>query len=234
MGAKARFMFGGQARVPVVIRATSMYGRGLAAQHSDRPYPAFMGIPGLKIVAPTSAADARGLMKSAIRDDDLVLFFEDVNLQGVRGEVPSGDWLVPIGVAEVKREGADVTVVGVSGGILPALAAAEQLAAEGVSVEVVDTRTLAPLDTATILRSVAKTGRVVVVDPAHRVASAASEIAAVIAEEAFEHLRAPVLRVTTPQIPIPFSPPLEKGLYPTAEKVAAAIRRVLGRSAHDG
>ena len=229
MGAKSRFMFGGQASVPMVIRATSMYGRGLAAQHSDRPYPAFMGIPGLKIVAPTTAADARGLMKSAIRDDDLVLFFEDVNLHGTRGEVPeSGDHLVPIGVADVKRAGADVTVVGVSGGILPALAAAEQLAGEGISVEVVDPRTLAPLDTATILRSVEKTGRLVVVDPAHRVCSVASEISAAVAEEAFDSLKAPILRVTTPQLPIPFSPALEKGFYPTADKVASAVRRVLG------
>src|SRR5207302_2379068 len=146
----------------------------------------------LKIVAPTTAADAKGLMKSAIRDDDLILFFEDVNLHGVRGEVPEdGDQLVPIGVAAVRRVGTDATVVGVSGGVLPALAAAETLAAEGVSVEVVDPRTLSPLDSGSILRSVAKTGRLVVVDPAHRVCSAASEIAAVVAEEAFESLRAP-------------------------------------------
>jgi acetoin:2,6-dichlorophenolindophenol oxidoreductase subunit beta len=227
MGAKSRFMFGGQARIPMVIRATSMYGRGLAAQHSDRPYPAFMGVPGLKIVAPTTADDAKGLMKSAIRDDDLVLFFEDVNLHGVRGQVPAGERLVPLGVAEVRREGTDVTVVGVSGGMLPALAAADELAAEGVSVEVVDPRTLAPLDTRTILDSVGKTGRLVVVDPAHRVCSVASEIAATVAEEAFDSLRAPIVRVTTPQVPIPFSPALERGLYPSRQKVTAAIRATL-------
>ena len=227
MGAKSRFMFGGQARIPMVIRATSMYSRGLAAQHSDRPYPAFMGIPGLKIVAPTTAADAKGLMKSAIRDDDLVLFFEDVNLHGVRGEVRPEERLVPLGLAEVRRVGTDVTVVGVSGGMLPALAAADALAVEGVSVEVVDPRTLAPLDTRTILESVAKTGRLVVVDPAHRVCSVASEIAATVAEDGFDSLRAPVLRVTTPQVPIPFSPALERGLYPTADKVAAAVRQTL-------
>jgi len=229
MGAKSRFMFGGQARVPMVIRATSMYGRGLAAQHSDRPYPAFMGIPGLKIVAPTTAADARGLMQSAIRDDDLVLFFEDVNLHGLRGEVPVEERLVPIGSAEVRRAGSDVTVVGVSGGILPALAAAEELASEGISVEVVDPRTLAPLDMATILESVARTGRLVVVDPAHRVCSVASEIAATVAEQAFDSLRAPVVRVTTPQVPVPFSPALERGLYPNKEKVAAAVRGTLAK-----
>jgi pyruvate/2-oxoglutarate/acetoin dehydrogenase E1 component len=226
MGAKSRFMFGGQARVPMVIRATSMYGRGLAAQHSDRPYPAFMGIPGLKIVAPASPADAKGLMKSAIRDDDLVLFFEDVNLHGVRGEVPGEEHLVPIGVAEVKREGADASIVGVSGGVQTALAAAATLAEEGISVEVVDPRTLAPMDTGPILESVAKTGRLVIVDPAHRVCSAASEIAAVVAEEAFDSLRAPIARVTTPQLPVPFSPALEKGFYPTVDKVVAAVRRV--------
>jgi acetoin:2,6-dichlorophenolindophenol oxidoreductase subunit beta len=227
MGAKSRFMFGGQARIPMVIRATSMYGRGLAAQHSDRPYQAFMGVPGLKIVAPTTAADAKGLMQSAIRDDDLVLFFEDVNLHGVRGEVPAEESLVPIGTAEVRRPGSDVTVVGVSGGMLPALAAAEELASEGVSVEVVDPRTLAPLDTRTILESVASTGRRVVVDPAHRVCSVASEIAAIVAEQAFDSLRAPVARVTTPQVPIPFSPALERGLYPDKDKVATAVRAVL-------
>jgi pyruvate dehydrogenase E1 component beta subunit len=227
MGAKSRFMFGGQARIPMVIRATSMYGRGLAAQHSDRPYPAFMGVPGLKIVAPTTAADAKGLMQSAIRDDDLVLFFDDVNLQGVRGEVPAEERLVPIGAAQVRRPGSDVTVVGVSGGILPALAAADELASEGISVEVVDPRTLAPLDTPMILESVARTGRLVVVDPAHRVCSVASEIAATVAEKAFDSLRAPVVRVTTPQVPIPFSPALERGLYPNKEKVAAAVRDTL-------
>jgi pyruvate/2-oxoglutarate/acetoin dehydrogenase E1 component len=227
MGAKSRFMFGGQARIPMVIRATSMYGRGLAAQHSDRPYPAFMGVPGLKIVAPTTADDAKGLMKSAIRDDDLVLFFEDVNLHGVRSQVPAGERLVPLGVAEVRREGTDVTVVGVSGGMLPALAAAEELAAQGVSVEVVDPRTLAPLDMRTILESVGRTGRLVVVDPAHRVCSVASEIAATVAEEAFDSLRAPIVRVTTPQVPIPFSPALERGLYPSRQKVTAAIRDTL-------
>jgi len=228
MGAKSRFMFGGQASVPMVIRATSMYGRGLAAQHSDRPYPTFMGIPGLKIVAPTTSADVFGLMKSAIRDDDLVLFMEDVNLHGTRGEIPEGDHLVPIGRAAVRRPGNDVTAVGVSGGILAALAAAETLAGEGVSVEVIDPRTLAPLDTRTIIDSVARTGRLVVVDPAHRVCSVASEIAAVVAEEAFDSLRGPIVRVTTAQLPVPFSPSLEKGFYPTAEKVAEAIRRVAG------
>jgi acetoin:2,6-dichlorophenolindophenol oxidoreductase subunit beta len=232
MGAKSRFMFGGQARIPMVIRATSMYGRGLAAQHSDRPYPAFMGVPGLKIVAPTTAEDAKGLMKSAIRDDDLVLFFEDVNLHGVRSQVPAGERLVPLGVAEVRREGTDVTVVGVSGGMLPALAAADELAAEGVSVEVVDPRTLAPLDTRTILESVGKTGRLVVVDPAHRVCSVASEIAATVAEEAFDSLHAPIVRVTTPQVPIPFSPALERGLYPSRQKVTAAIRHTLDHRRH--
>jgi pyruvate dehydrogenase E1 component beta subunit len=138
--------------------------------------------------------------------------------------VPAGERLVPLGVAEVRREGTDVTVVGVSGGMLPALAAADELAAQGVSVEVVDPRTLAPLDTRTILESVGKTGRLVVVDPAHRVCSVASEIAATVAEEAFDSLRAPIVRVTTPQVPIPFSPALERGLYPSRQKVTAAIR----------
>src|SRR2546421_6916122 len=159
MGAKSRFMFGGQASVPMVIRATSMYGRGLAAQHSDRPYPTFMGIPGLKIVAPTTSADVFGLMKSAIRDDDLVLFMEDVNLHGTRGEIPEGDHLVPIGRAAVRRPGTDVTAGGGPGGIPAPLRPAGTRPRGGGSGGGVDPRPLGPLHTPPLIDPGARAGR---------------------------------------------------------------------------
>jgi len=227
--AKSRFMFGGQVSIPLVLRATMFYRSAIAAQHSDRPYPMFMGIPGLKIVAPSTPYDVKGLFKSAVRDDDVVLLFEDVTLHSLRGEVPVDDFLVPIGLADVKRRGSDVTVVAISGSVPHALAAAETLAGEGISVEVIDPRTLAPLDVPTILDSVGKTGHLVVADPAHRICSVASEISAIVAEEAFDSLRAPIVRVTTPQTHIPFSQALEKGMYPDATSIAAAVRSVVQR-----
>jgi len=227
--AKSRYLYGGQARVPLVLRLSMFYGNSTAAQHSDRPYPMLMGVPGLKIILPSNARDMKGLLKSAVRDDDPVLCFEDSSLWSSKMEVPDGeDVLVPFGQAEVKREGTDVTVVALAGAVPQALAAATALAQEGVSVEVIDPRTLVPLDVATILRSVRKTGRLVAVDPAHRTCSAASEIAAIVAEQAFDALRAPVLRVTTPDTHIPFSPPLEARLFPTRESITAAIHSVVG------
>jgi pyruvate/2-oxoglutarate/acetoin dehydrogenase E1 component len=227
--AKSRYLYGGQARLPLVLRLCMFYGNSTAAQHSDRPYPMLMAVPGLKIILPSNARDMKGLLKSAVRDDDPVLCFEDSNLWSSKMEVPEGeDVLVPLGQAEVKREGTDVTVVALGGAVPLALAAATTLAQEGVSVEVIDPRTLVPLDGATILRSVRKTGRLVAVDPAHRTCSAASEIAAIVAEQAFDALRAPVLRVTTPDTHIPFSPPLEARLFPTRESISAAIRNVAG------
>jgi acetoin:2,6-dichlorophenolindophenol oxidoreductase subunit beta len=227
MTAKSTYIYGGQARVPTVMRAVMLYGSGNAAQHSDRPYPTFMTIPGLKIIAPTTPYDVKGLLKSAIRDDDPVLCFEDGSCWFNSEDLPDQEYLVPLGVADVKREGTDVTVVGVAGAVQVALAAAEQLAADGVSVEVIDPRTLAPLDSATILESVAKTHRLVVADPAHDVCSAASHIAAVVAEQGFWSLESPILRVTTPHVHIPFSPPLETPLLPSAERIAAAVRSTL-------
>ncbi|ONH27994.1 alpha-ketoacid dehydrogenase subunit beta [Pseudofrankia asymbiotica] len=227
MTAKSTYIYGGQTKVPVVMRAVMLYGNGNAAQHSDRPYPTFMTVPGLKIIAPSSAYDVKGMLKSAIRDDDPVLCFEDGNCWFTAEDLPDEEYLVPLGVADVKREGTDVTVVGIAGAVPQALAAAELLAEEGVSVEVVDPRTLAPMDTDTILASVEKTGRLVVADPAHEVCSAASQIAAVVAEHGFWHLQAPIVRVTTPQIHIPFAPPLEAPLFPSSERIAAAVRSVL-------
>jgi pyruvate dehydrogenase E1 component beta subunit len=225
---KATYMYGGQARVPMVIRAAMFYGGNNAAQHSDRPHPIFMNMPGFKIIAPSTPGDMKGLLKSAVRDDDPVLSFEDGTLWASRGPVAEdGDDLVPLGQADIKRPGNDVTVVAIGGTVLHALAAAAELEAGGVSVEVVDPRTLVPLDTATILGSVEKTGRLVVADPAHRTCSAASEIAAVVAEEGFWSLKAPIQRVTTPPVHIPYSPALEPQMYPTREKIVDAVRRTL-------
>jgi acetoin:2,6-dichlorophenolindophenol oxidoreductase subunit beta len=227
MTAKSTYIYGGQGKVPTVMRAVMLYGTGNAAQHSDRPYPTFMTIPGLKIIAPTTAYDVKGLLKSAIRDDDPVLCFEDGSCWFTAEEVPDDEYLVPIGVADVKREGSDATVVAVAGAVAHALAAADALAAEDISVEVIDPRTLAPLDTATILASVEKTGHLVIADPAHDVCSAASQIAAVVAEQGFWSLQAPIHRVTTPHTHIPFAPPLEAPLFPSSERIQAALRSVL-------
>lgn len=224
---KSRYMFGGQATIPVVFRGAEYYGASLAAHHSDRPHSTFMTIPGLKIVAPSSPGDAKGLLKSAIRDDDPVLVFEAVSLWTAREEVPDGEHLVPLGHAAVKRPGDDATVVAVGPMVPQALTAAERLADEGISVEVVDPRTLVPMDWATILGSVARTGRLVVADIAPRTCSAASEIQATAVEELFADLRAAPRRVAPPDVPIPFSPALEPQLYPGADEIADAVRATL-------
>jgi pyruvate dehydrogenase E1 component beta subunit len=198
---KLRAMTGGQASVPVVFRASMWHEGSNAAQHSDRPYPMLMNAPGLKVAVPATPADVKGILKAAIRDDDPVVIFEDNSLWFQNGPIPAGDHLVPLGVAEV-------------------------LASEGVSTEVVDPRSLVPLDRQTILDSVAKTGRLVVVDPAHRTGGAAAEIAALVAEEAFDCLHRPILRVATPDVPIPFSPALEEPLYPGEETILSAVRKL--------
>jgi pyruvate dehydrogenase E1 component beta subunit len=225
--AKSTYLYGGQAKLPLTLRAAMFYGVGAAGQHSDRPISTFMTIPGLKIIAPSCPTDLKGLLKSAIREDDPVICFEDCRLWGLSEEVPDGDHLVPLGLADVKREGSDVTVVGVAGSVQVSLDAAEELAGENVSVEVVDPRSIVPLDAQTILDSVEKTGRLVVVDPCHEMGSVASEISATVAEHGFRHLVAPIVRVTTPHTHIPFSPPLEEALYPSAARVVDAIRKVL-------
>jgi pyruvate dehydrogenase E1 component beta subunit len=188
----------------------------------------FMGVPGLKIAVPASPFDAKGLLKAAIRDDNPVLVFEDFSLWFTPGHVPEADYVVPLGVADVKRRGDDVTIVAIASGVPAALQAAEHLAAQGIAAEVIDPRTLVPLDAETILASVAKTGRLVVVDPAHRTCGAASEIAALVAEREFASLRAPIVRVTTPDTQIPFAPEMETPLYPNADRVVAAVAQLLG------
>ena len=230
--AKSRYMFGGQATVPVVYRQALYYHGGTAAHHADRPYPMFMNVPGLKIIAPSNGPDLKGLLKSAIRDDNPVLCFEDATLWGRRGRGPAPEaeeHLVPLGVASIPRAGTDLTIVGIAGGARLALDAAEQLAEEGISAEVVDPRTLVPMDWDTILGSVARTGRLVVVDPANRTCSAASEISAQVVEHCFDALRAPIIRVTTDDVHVPFSPVLEKQIYPNVEKIVAAARRALAK-----
>lgn len=224
---KLRYMTGGQMQIPVVFRANMYYNVGLAAQHSDRPYSMFMNIPGLKIIVPSTPADMKGLLKSAVRDDDPVLIFEDVNLWEDEALVPNDtEHLVPIGKADIKKAGDDVTIVSIGACLSKALNAAEKLEEEGISAEVVDSRTLVPLDKETILKSVAKTGRLVVVDNAHRTASGAAEIASVVVEEEFYRLRAPIQRVTTPDVHVPFSPALENSLYPSEEDVVTAVKKI--------
>jgi len=222
--AKMRYMFGGQVDLPIVYRWSLLYGNNSAAHHTDRHYPMFMNMPGLKIVIPTTPADAKGLLKTAIRTNDPVMFFEDNSLAGTRGEVPDGDHAVPFGVADVKREGSDVTVVALAGMVRRALSAAETLEEEGISVEVVDPRTIVPLDKETILKSVEKTGRLVVADPAHKSCSVASEISAMVAQEGFWTLQAPIQRVASLDCHFPFSPALEKLVFPNEEKIADAAR----------
>jgi acetoin:2,6-dichlorophenolindophenol oxidoreductase subunit beta len=225
---KLHFMTGGQMKVPAVFRCTMYYNSSIAAQHSDRPYPMYMNAPGLKIIAPTTPSDMKGMLKSAIRDDDPVVVFEDSTLWTVKEEVSTDpEALVPIGKADVKHEGSDVTVVAIAGCVKHALAAAKHLESEGISIEVVDPRTLVPLDKETIIRSVAKTGRLIVVDNANRTCGAAAEIAAIVGEEAFESLKRPIIRLTTPDVHIPFSPVLEKPLFPSQSSIVAAVTRLL-------
>ena len=225
--AKMRFMFGGQVNLPIVYRWGMIYGANSAAHHTDRPYPMIMNMPGLKIAIPSTPADAKGLLKAAVRDNDPVMFFEDNSLSGTRGEVADDDSIVPFGVADVKHEGTDVTVVALSGMVRRALAVAEALDEEDISVEVIDPRTLVPLDRKTILDSVEKTGRLVIVDPAHQSCSVASEISAIVAQDGFWSLQAPIERVTSLDCHFPFSPALEPEVFPNEDKITDAIYATL-------
>jgi len=201
--AKLHYMTGGQAKVPLVIRTLMGAGRGAAAQHSQSLHAWVAHIPGLKVVMPSTPYDAKGLLKSAIRDDNPVIFFEDKMSYQVKGLVPVGEYTVPLGVADVKRVGTDVTFVATSSMVQVALAAAEVLAQEGISAEVVDPRTLKPLDKETILESVKKTGRAVIIDEGHLSYGVTAEIAAIIADEAFDYLDAPVKRLGAMDVPVP-------------------------------
>lgn len=225
--AKIHYMFGGQARLPLVVRAPDGVVKSAGAQHSQSLEAWFVHVPGLKVVAPSTPYDAKGLLKAAIRDDDPVLYFEHKALFAMKGPVPEVEHVVPIGKADVKRRGRDVTVVTYSIMVHRALEAAEELAGDGIDVEVVDLRTLAPMDVETVLESVRKTKKVVVAHEACRRGGAGAEIAAIIAEEAFDYLDAPVERVGTLDVPIPFSPPLEARVVPRKKEVVEAVRRVV-------
>ena len=225
--ANAHYMTGGQVPVPVVFHLLHGLRGGGGAQHSHSPQAMLWNTPGLEIALPASPYDVKGLLKTAARSPNPTIFVDHARLFEIRGPVPEGDYDIPFGRADVKRSGSDVTIVATSLMVQVALRAAADLAAKGIEAEVVDLRTIVPLDKATLLASVAKTGRVVVVDECHRSCGVAAEISAILAEEAFHFLKAPIKRVTTPDVPIPASPPLEKYIEPTAEKVVAAVQEVL-------
>ena len=224
---RLRYMSGGQVKVPLVLKAGYGFAAGWGGQHSNCIYHTMMGIPGLKVALPSTPADAKGLMATAIRDNNPVVYLHHYMLTLDIGDVPEGEHLVPFGVADIKRAGSDVTIVATGWMVKKSLAAAEQLEREGISAEVIDPRTLAPLDVATIVKSVKKTGRLVLVDQAPRQSSAAAVIAAEVAEKGFEHLRAPIVMVTALDASVPYSEPLESYLLPNEEKIADAVRSVV-------
>ncbi len=225
--AKFRYMFGGQARTPVVIRTMIGAGMGTGPQHSQILYPLLAAIPGIKVVVPSNAADAKGLLAEAIRQDDPVVFCEHKAIYTEECEVPEGDYVIPFGQARTVVEGSDITVVAMSRMVLFAEQAAKQLAGDGISVEVIDPRTLSPLDEGSILNSLSKTGRLVVVDEANPICSMASEVAGMAVERGFDYLDAPVRRVTSPHTPVPATPCLEAQYVPSVEDIVAAIKTTL-------
>lgn len=222
-----RYMSGGQVKVPLVLKAGFGFTAGWAGQHTGSLTALFMGVPGLKVVVPSTAADAKGLMATAIRDDNPVVFLHHYMLTLEQGEVPDGEHLVPFGQAEIRRSGGDVTLVATGWMVNRALAAAETLAGEGIQAEVIDPRTVAPLDLQTILKSVAKTGRLVLVDQAPRHATVAGIIAGEVAEHGFGSLKAPIVQVTARDATVPYSEPLEAYMIPDAERIIAAVKGVL-------
>ena len=223
-------MSGGTVKVPLVLQAGYGFTAGWAGQHTGTIYGMFMGVPGLKVAVPSTPADAKGLMTASIRDDNPVVLFHSYLLTLEHGDVPEGEHVVPLGEAVIRREGGDVTLVGIGWTVGMALAAAERLAADGVDAEVIDPRTLAPLDTAAIVRSVEKTGRLVIVDQATRHASAAAVIAAEVASEGFAALKAPIGLVTALDATIPYSQPMEEYLMPSEDRIVAAVQQAVGSS----
>jgi acetoin:2,6-dichlorophenolindophenol oxidoreductase subunit beta len=223
--AKARYMSGGKADVPLTIRVTTGAPGSAGAQHSQSPESWFMNVPGLKIVVPASPADAKGLLRTAIRGEDPVLFFEHKMLYALRGPVPEDpEFSVPFGQAAVLREGTDITIVGIGSMVPKSLQAAERLAQEGISAEVLDPRSLVPLDKRTLIQSVAKTSRVVIAHESHQRSGPGAEIAAMLAEEAIDYLDGPIVRVAARNVPLPYSPILEQHVLPGEEEVFAAAR----------
>lgn len=225
---KMCYMTGGQAKVPLVIRTAAGAGIGAAAQHSERTEAWFVHIPGVKVAYPSTPADAKGLLKTAIRDDNPVLFFEHKVLYNSKGEVPEEkDFLIPFGKADIKRAGKDITVVATGILVTHALKAAEELAKEGIELEVIDPRTLVPFDKEIVLNSVKKTGKLIITTEETKRGSFASEVAAVVAEEGLFFLKQPIKRVCAPDAPVPFSSVLEKAYIPSSEKIIAAVREMV-------
>ena len=223
---KMSYMFGGQARLPVTIRVAMGSGLSAAAQHSGTLYSIFTHLPGIKVVVPSTPYDAKGLLLESIFDDSPVIFFEHLKLYVAQGPVPEEPYRIPLGVADVRRSGTDVTIVAIAAMVGRALEAAHALAGDGISAEVIDPRTLSPLDEQTILSSVEKTGGLVVVDESPPRCSVASEIAATVAEKAFDSLNGPVRRVTAPHTPVPFAPSLEDAYAPSVQAIVDAVRTI--------
>jgi len=223
-GAKLRYMFGGKAKCPLVIRTMIGAGVNAAGQHSGCHYSVFTHMPGIKTVVPSTPADAYGLLLSSIQDDDLVMFFENKVLYAMKGDLADDAKAIPLGKADIKRPGTDVTIVAISRMVHQSLAAAKDLAGEGIEAEIVDPRTLSPLDEDAILSSVQKTHRLVIVDEDNPRCSAATDIAAMVADKGFDLLDGPIKIVTSPHTPVPFSPPLEQAYVPSPEKIADAVR----------
>jgi acetoin:2,6-dichlorophenolindophenol oxidoreductase subunit beta len=228
--AKVHYMSGGRLKAPLTIRTTLGATRRSAAQHSQSLHAWVAHVPGLKVAVPSTPYDAKGLLKSAIRDDNPVVFFEDKMMFATKGPVPEEEYTVPLGVADVKREGEDLTIVATSSMVYVALEAAEHLEQEGISAEVVDPRTLVPLDRETLVASVTKTGRALVVDEGHTSYGVSAELAAVLADEAFWHLDAPVKRLAAMDVPIPFSPVLEDQTVPTPDRVVEVAKALVGKA----
>jgi len=225
--AKLRYMFGGQTNVPVVIRTPFGAGVNIASHHSQSLEAWFMHVPGLKIAMPSTPYDAKGLLKTAIRDDDPVMFFEHKLLYPIEGPVPEEEYTIPFGVADVKREGEGVTIVATLYMVHKALAAAKMLSKEGIDAEVIDPRTIVPLDKQAIVNSVKKTGRIVIVTEDCKTGGVSAEIAAVVAEEALDYLDAPIKRVAEPDTPIPFSPTLEQFVIPNEKSIVKAVKEIV-------
>jgi acetoin:2,6-dichlorophenolindophenol oxidoreductase subunit beta len=227
--AKVHYMSGGRWKVPMVMRATLGATRRSAAQHSQSLHAWFCHIPGLKVVLPSTPYDAKGLLKTAIRDDNPVVFFEDKMMYRLKGPVPKDEYTIPFGVADIKREGTDITIIATSSMVQVALGAAALLEEDGISAEVVDPRTMWPLDEKTLIESAKKTSRVIVVDEGYGRYGVTAELASVVAEGAFYDLEAPVKRIGAMHVPIPFSPPLEDATVPTEQSVAEEARKLFGK-----
>ncbi|WP_077300937.1 alpha-ketoacid dehydrogenase subunit beta [Virgibacillus pantothenticus] len=227
-GAKIRYMFGGKAEVPLTIRTSHGAGAGAAAQHSQSLYGILTAIPGLKVVVPSNPYDAKGLLLTAIEDNDIVAFFEDKTLYSMKGEVPEGYYTIPLGQAEIKRNGDDLTIVAIGKMVHVATDAANQLAKQGVESEIIDPRSLSPLDEDTILQSVEKTGRLLIIDEANPRCNAATDISAMVVDKGFDSLDAPIKMVTAPHAPTPFATNLEQLYIPRAETVVQTAKEMIG------